>query len=102
MTEKDEVVWDEEFIRTLPIQSQRRLIRLVGDMLEAEICDQYGLPHGSLMEKVDPFTLEPEDYRDELERQALAIASPLAGITDPDELHDIHIRQQKEGEDGTE
>lgn len=98
-----ELVWDEEFMANLPPAAQRRIIRLTCQLLEAEICDQYGLPRGSLLEKL-PNPLEqdlgPEEFREQAERAALSI-EPLP--RDEAALWELHQEKiQKEVEDGKE
>jgi len=102
MAENDEIIWDAEFMDSLPPAAQRRIIRLTCDLMEAQVCQEYNLPPGSLIGKVgDPVKkdLDPEAFRDELERAALS-HEPLP--RDMGQLWELHQEKLKGEQDGEE
>ena len=100
----EELIWTEEFLASLPEKAQRRLVRVTSQLIEVEVCREYGLEPGSLLEKLpDPLEKDmgPEAFREAAERLALANSNPLDGKTDR-ELWDLHQDKIKGGDDGEE
>lgn len=103
MPEKNETeaLWDEKFMKNLPPAAQRRLIDLGQDLLELEVCREYGFEPGTLLPKVSDAikkNVDPDVFKEELERAALSI-QPLP--SDPRALWRLHQEQiEQEGTDG--
>lgn len=96
---ENENQWDESLLEGLPPRAQSRLIRVGRDLIEAQVCRQYGLEPGSLVDELpDPISknLGPQEFREAAERAALS-GTPLKGKT-PAEL--LRLWQKQKEEDG--
>jgi len=96
---QDEFGWNEDCLEELPSEAQARLIRLGRDFIEAQVCRQYGLEPGSLVDELpDPISknLGPQEFREVAERAALS-GTPSKGKT-PAEL--LRLWQKQKEEDG--
>jgi len=97
MADKD---WDESVLDDLPAEAQSRFVRVMRDLVVADVCQGDGVDPGELIKELpDPIAknVGPDEYRRLAQIAAIEKSNPLAGTSHPDGL--FKIWQESQGRD---